>query len=1706
MQANEPAFNESIYFDYAPVPTFAGHINRHPFRLIITSSNDNQHIVYLDSKFSKSYKPQINKSKWSFLRPEVRFLDLSGNYIEQIITKDTKIYKDSNGILNTISGTFMGISGYAEFYFVDDLYNYDLAINNEKYSTIVAILETSGINYFDNSITPHVLSTNYSNSQSIAYQPHVFLYRDPDYIKISENGIRDFINPRWPSANQYTVFTFNWNKDYSVKFNDGNEITPIKFESNFNKSLPSNTNTDTITIESKSNNIKIYYNDLINVFYKDNDDYLTPGYCKTFFNVATSHKNVRLSAVCTFSSPDTHGMFYPSKLWLSNPNAGLMSIVEYNAPEIFNLTSQFLIKANIFNFEVPIVYPTYRKENGISTDVFEAGGYHSIDSIAVLPSPEFKAWAIDSDLNYLYKINTDGKILSAINLLTLYKNNSSILPTPLIQTQISPNSIVLDGDKNIWITLYDNKYILNLDSEANFVYVLDLTSYISQIIPPNINKDWYISNQSYPNIDDQVQEFVEPTFIDTDSQNDIWVTYSNYASGFLAKFNRNNVLLTSISYPVCSCPQDLIVDNQDNVWIALSNNIWRSIGSIEKRDTYGNLLSSFPSIMGVNELTLDPNQNLWFTYSYSRIGCVDNLTGEVTTFNILDNSDLSKYAPQNVTIPNINTDETALEGIACDQRGYLYVINSIENRVYVYDTKTKKYINKFFVNPEGFTFWTPYEEGPTKIEYNQWNKSLQAHGDWIGTKWLNKYGTKKPYQKTITGQSVSLNFIKSPSFTLDDKISFLASTFYKYIETDKLEKIKVIPRRSTAKDIDSFNIDFFKIKENFDLAGQIKSYALTPTLYNSTYLFDNFFPSIYGSYPYDHYDLGIYSYEKIANYVLNHSDVDTCNLENLYSLSESVNRNTDDYKLNYPLEIKRLMDMLSINPSRLFGSTQKNQNNFKYPDENGNYNRGALLTSNYTVTAGVPVVLKTKSLEKYELIQTGPIYITYEQDNLTKSLNNFTRIISNIYDIPPTSPSIFINSTDNSYKNAADNILRYKSDLQLQVVKYAKYHFPQALKTDALSAKCYRDTGYIIDALAADLKNNANHRCIEVGDVYFKGAILERKNNSDSSVPMLPSNQVYATIQSIKSLIYYINGYQIPLQPTPFTTVGILSSEELGSSRKNDVFNRISDIIYPLDNDGRKSAYNPPGNPSQKDIDLGKTLLINKEKIQDEVASYVFQKKYLDIGPEPDPALSAKCKRDIGLMVDAVVNDLSKGAISKSIAYGLSYWIGSTSRLPENLIPNQKINTVDTINYLKNIIFDTIAPILSGYNQQLDIIDKSLNNISNIILDNNNVPLTFPAGKPTDTTYEIASRNILKYKKELQQQIVEYAKNKYPYALSNSTLSAKCYRDTGYLIDAIVADISNNTNHRSIDAGDVYFKGALLTEPHLNTTVPLLPANQVEATIYSISALSYYINGKDIPTSLPSFTKTGILSSIETGSARCLDVESRIANIIYPLQNYGQLNQYEPQRFVSEEDINVGDLIINNKSQIQDLVSDYVASKGYLVIDSTSPPPKLTEKCKRDVGLMVDAVANDLITGVVSKSIQYALAYWEGSTSRIPDDKIQNQKYNTLDTILALHRILLKIYLKNNDNQNNQKLSVYPLQNLVNFLGLNDQIDAWQKYYEFYEFVSTTNTNYSDNIIDWNNPQTTIVNNITSIYDWVGDEKFIDTIFSYNLYKGLDIF
>ncbi len=1162
--------NNSIYFDYVPPPTFAGHLNRYPFKVNITSPNTDEHVIDLYANFSRSYAPQDKNDKWTFLRPQWRFLDLNENPISYIKTRDTIIKTDNNGRVNN-NGTVAGITGTAEFYFVDDIYNFDLAIENKPYTTIIATLRTATTKSFDDikNINPELPSD--SNSLSQAAIPYMILWRTPDYLKITENGIREHSNPRWVNTKNPFIISCNFDQlEYSDKLSDGKGVSVFNKNANFAEYIPLD-ETKTVSISTGFYNLSSnIYPKPIQFKYYDDNNFKSAGYYKGTFIVNSTSKNVSLSASCTINIPQLSGNYFNPLIWIPNPAAGNLNIVQYIKNDY---TKQvYLNNEGIINQEKAIVYdinmPLVSSADFI-VDPMALTGHHGINCIAALPLPNYHAWAIDSDTNQIYRMSSQGQILCAINLKSL-----------LNQSYVSPSYCVLDGEENLWVTLYDTPSTLKFDSQGKLLYsVLPLTNvYPSTSLGLTI--PYFIDSQTYPitaNNGSMIEEFVNPTCIDSDTKNNVWITYSNTFSSWVCKVSSNGVNLSSIFYPICSSPTEIVCDNQDSVWIALSNQTYRGKCFLEKRNSLGRKLSTFGPFKGLSYLTVDNNQNPWFIHSYQYIGTIKN--GSVSSFKIplngiyknlpdgidqttyitepssrnsvlwsqafensywqksnvsvipnsetapdgtntaeyiLENAGVSgRYAlssgnvifnglnvgsiyikPDNryfvqltlrnstngdyanavfnlssgaitgingtfgiyplennwyrcfvsgtasnvnsnflislhngvssiyvgtssiyeqpssgnlsfnqllcaeatdlyqqqvssstllpqpstqlfgayfwgaqweigsipssyITTTNVavtrpdtkinvlgNVDESALKGISFNGKDNIYVINGLESELVVFDYIKNEIKDRFFINPRGFNYF-PNEidniinrgsflreiisQGPsTNVEYHPWNQGIIATGDWTSWRWVNKYKKLNSTTKMLSGKSRMLDFYNQNPY------------------------------------------EIFKINENYDLSKQMKQLAFTPSLQESEFLFDTFLKNIFGKNNHD--DLGVLVYEKISNYLDNHSDIDTCNINSLYNLAASVDLDSDDFRLNYPFLIRRLMDLASINKTRLWGEKDKTSSSFGDATKTGILNRGNLLnTTTYQVTAGVPVILKTRSLLKYNLILTGPI-------------------------------------------------------------------------------------------------------------------------------------------------------------------------------------------------------------------------------------------------------------------------------------------------------------------------------------------------------------------------------------------------------------------------------------------------------------------------------------------------------------------------------------------------------------------------------------------------------------------------------------------------------------------------------------------------------------------------------------------------------------
>lgn len=951
--------NESIYFEEIPPPTFAGHLNRWPFRIIYTSSKDGPHYIDLGVQYSRSYEHQNPVNKWSFLRPEWKFLDYNKNVLDHVIpTNYTKLYANEIGKINhNGEGLFVGVTGFVDFYFIDDMHNFDLVMDGLSYSTIIATLRTSGIKAKTDSINIDGDIPGYANSLATTQTPYMTLLRVPDYLRITENGIRDYINPRWKGAKQPIVAYLNWNYRYPSPFgwdDGGLDVTLFKPESVFSHAFPIASG-DIIPINLEVLELDSNFTPSpTELRYEDENNFRTSGYYKGSFVIDNvDNFTTKITGSTTIEVQSLSGQFFNPYMWLSNPEAGMMTTAQYVVvpPSSGIVTSKNQNIAITKNFYMPI-----QTTVDFEKDPMALSGFHGVYSIAAMQFPEYHAWALDSELNFLYRIDTRGTLLCAININELVQEQNLGF---LVEKQVSPISMVLDSGQNIWITLHDTVSTIKLDRWGNFLFAINPYTAMEYSFPPkpDISDEWYSQSSFYQLYSDSqpygsitglphghdnifndidIKPFVEPNFVDTDTKDNVWISYSTAFSGYVMKHDPDGNLLFTYSYPVCSAPQQLVVDTSDNVWIAISNNIWESKTFVEKRSSAGVLLSTFGPFRGLNYITLDMNENLWFTHGYSWVGRIENATGNVFTTD-LSGSDYTVHAADWFN-PNLNTDETALEGIACDMKNRILVINSLENQVYILDGNTTKFLHKFYVNPQGLGYYIDDQQGDQYAIYNIWNKSLQASGDWTGLRWFSKYKEKLPYYipgtltLTLTGESVPLEF---------------------YVRKD---------------------YELFKKNENFEFGDHIKSLARVPGVYDSKHLFESFMDTIYGVSPYSHIDLGVSAFEKISNFVMNNADIDTCDIDKIYSLAREVGVDIENFNFRFPISLKRVMDYCSINQSRLYGANSVQQDYFTDLNINGNINLGDKIESlTYSVTAGDKLVLKDRTLEKYRVIETYKI-------------------------------------------------------------------------------------------------------------------------------------------------------------------------------------------------------------------------------------------------------------------------------------------------------------------------------------------------------------------------------------------------------------------------------------------------------------------------------------------------------------------------------------------------------------------------------------------------------------------------------------------------------------------------------------------------------------------------------------------------------------
>ena len=499
----------------------------------------------------------------------------------------------------------------------------------------------------------------------------------------------------------------------------------------------------------------------------------------------------------------------------------------------------------------------------------------------------------------------------------------------------TPANVSIDSNYNIWVSLFNDIDVVKFDSNFNVLTITNPAKFVG--FDP--------ATTDPADLDDKGDYLVKPPTLETDKNNNCWVTYSYPLCCLLVKYNTLGVPLTAINLPVNSVPASLTIDNNNNIWVSNSyNSTYNTPGNIQLYSgTNYTLMSSITGIPRPGEISLNRDGNLWFTHSIRGIGYIDTKTGKVSLwYNDSNNGTLLTTLTGNITnqsyttsAVDVYTNDEEYSSLAVDVYDRLWYIDSYNNNVNVLLSAVPQVVNtdnsirSISIIPNNFTgyYIDPNSKSTFTVTTTSEHRSAQAVGDWTGNKWYQKY------TKLNTLSSVAISGTSTP-FTVAD--------------FNNPNQIK-------------------RINDSFNTAAYYKALALPENLNSDTVLFDQFFAAAVGTGTLSaNEDLGQVVYERTANFIQNHSDIDTCLTDRLLNLAETVDIKPFIYATYYPHDIKNMLDIASTPKDKLWGVQDQVP---LMPESVGpQYDT----YTNY-VTAGTKIVLQSKFDSSLSIVQVPPL-------------------------------------------------------------------------------------------------------------------------------------------------------------------------------------------------------------------------------------------------------------------------------------------------------------------------------------------------------------------------------------------------------------------------------------------------------------------------------------------------------------------------------------------------------------------------------------------------------------------------------------------------------------------------------------------------------------------------------------------------------------
>ena len=490
--------------------------------------------------------------------------------------------------------------------------------------------------------------------------------------------------------------------------------------------------------------------------------------------------------------------------------------------------------------------------------------------------------------------------------------------------------------------------------------------------------------------------------------------------------------------------------------------------------------------------------------------------------------------------------------------------------------------------------------------------------------------------------------------------------------------------------------------------------------------------------------------------------------------------------------------------------------------------------TDWVVPGDDPASSKARNYDAYRLIQKN------RQEIIDRSIAEISFLGPNEEFYFPEDPA---ETEVSRYKDAYRLIKNNQALIVDDSWNVAVAAFPAIATTET---KCKRDLGYFIEAIALDVFTGGNVYSRQFVLQYFDGAGDPITNGINDPTEEAASILAFETARDFLQQAV-ANNYNSPSLPgTEYRDNDILEGESVYGDGNGDVSRNDPTACFDV-----------------------QTTIAN---LTTTITVPLDEQSLTNLAPEVvgvPPAGEAKCKRDLGFIIDYVSLDVVQGG-------GNEY----TRKVMQNYFNSEGTDWVDD-----GLQGETVESLIA-FNKARDVMIQAMTN--QLYYKDPTVTDSGDDGDPLYTINDCADINTLIV--NLFQIVIDSVNNENLSALPAEDLAAddpgegKCKRDIGYIVDAVAADLANGGNSQSIAAAKAYFdaQGNLIVNGVEGEEAQSVVAFN-RAVIEMQKAVTNQLLSKDLTllAGPADFNVEGpVIPVLPSGNAAsCVDVQSTIADL-----------------------------------------------------------------------------------------------------------------------------------------------------------------------------------------------------------------------------------